>query len=260
MIPVAKPYDNLDERGWRYEEVILPNGRIELQTAPLSFEDYLNPQEYDYVPEDTFHNLVTSALTDMLRRYCTTHHPHLTVFSDLVFKNWGDSTLPNACPDVSVVPHVKEPNKRRRSFDVTSENARPILAIEVVSPHYRKADKERKPQLYTQMQIAEYLIFDQVEKNNDAVDEVIGYRLIRGEYEKITPDVDGLIPCYTVGLAFGLQNSQPIVIEISTGQKLLTSQAETEARQQAEWRVAELEARVIALEKEMKRLQGDSER
>lgn len=235
------------ERGWRYIPVTLPDGREALQKVLLTREDYLNPQEGDFVPEDTFHSQITRSLFDMLSRHFA-KTPAVTVFADLVIKWPG---LPNAAPDIAVIPNVKDPHRRRGSFNTAEEGAQPILAIEVVSPRYRKEDREDKVRRYEEAGVPEYLLFDQRPLRGQMVDEVLGYRLAAGRYRPIAPNEDGLILAETVDLWFGLEDGQPVIIEAESGERLLTSK-QLEARAEA------AQARLAELEAELKRLRGEA--
>jgi hypothetical protein len=175
---------------------------------------------------------------------------------DLVI-HWTPYRLPNSAPDVCVIPNVRDPDRRRGAFDVAEEDTQPILAIEVVSQHYRKEDRVDKVRRYEQAQVAEYVIFDRRWERGRYVDEVIGYRLDDGRYRPLLPNEDGVILCETVGLWLGLENGRPVIVDMDTGDRLLTSQ-ELEERAEAEARArAEAEARVATLEAELRRLRGE---
>lgn len=235
------------ERGWRYVRVALSDGREALQKVLLTREDYLNPQEGDFVPEDTFHSRVTHSLFDMLSRHFV-KTPAMTVFADLVIRWPG---LPNAAPDIAVIPNVKEPQLRRGSFNVAQEGTQPILAIEVVSPQYRKEDREDKVRQYEEARVPVYLLFDQRPLRGQMIDEVIGYRLAAGRYRPIAPNEDGLIFAETLDLWFGLENGWPVIVVAESGERLLTSE-QLEARAEA------AEARLAELEAELKRRRGEA--
>jgi hypothetical protein len=56
------------------------------------------------------------------------------------------------------------------------------------------------------------------------IEEVLGYRLVDGQYLPLTPDEDGRILFETVGLLIGLQQSRVVMEDAQTGERLLTSQ------------------------------------
>jgi Uma2 family endonuclease len=274
------------ERGWRYVRVKLPDGREVSQTVPLTPADFLNPQEGDVMPQRPFHAQATRDLADMLQtRYAG--NPAVTVFNDLIM-DWGIPGLPNPSPDVSIVPNVREPERERDGrFNVQKEGTRPILVIEVVSPQYRKEDREDKVAIYAKAGVHEYVIFDHRTRRGQGIDEALGYRLLENAYLPISPDEDGFVYCETVGLRMGLENGRVALIDGETGERLPThteavaraeaetARAETEAARaeteaaRAETEAAraeaeaaarkEAEARLAALEAELQRLRGSGE-
>ncbi len=253
------------ERGWRYVRVTLPDGREVSQTVPLTPADFLNPQEGDVMPQRPFHAQATRDLADMLQtRYAG--NPAVTVFNDLIM-DWDIPGLPNPSPDVSVVPDVREPERERGGrFNVQLEGTRPVLALEVVSPHYRKEDREDKVAIYAKAGIREYVIFDHRTRRGQGIDEVLGYRLLENAYLPMSPDEDGFVYCETVGLRMGLDNGRVVLIDGETGARLPThteavARADAEAAR-AETETAarkEAEARLAILEAELERLRGSGE-
>lgn len=59
---------------------------------------------------------------------------------------------------VYVVRGIRNKQQNRSRFVVKDEGVRPALVIEVVSPRYRKEDRETKVEQYERAQIQEYLI------------------------------------------------------------------------------------------------------
>lgn len=54
--------------------------------------------------------------------------------------------------------------------------------IEVVSPRYRREDREIKLKEYAQAKVQEYVIVDQRSQRRQVVEEVLGYRLVDGQF------------------------------------------------------------------------------
>jgi Uma2 family endonuclease len=265
-LPIIQPHFTVEEmlRGWRLVRVTLPDGTEALQTVLLTPDDYLNPQEGDHVPEDTFHSRFLGFLFEALTRHLKKTRPHFTVFKDLVIF-WANRALPNSSPDVWVAPNVPDPERRRGSFVEAEEGTRPILAIEVVSRQYRQQDRQAKVRLYQNAGIPEYIIFDQRTRGEEVLGEdVIGYRLVEGRYDVIVPDEDGLVLSETVGVWFGLERGRPLLVDAETGLQILLSDEVDDARAEAESRAeveaqarAEAERRLAELEAELKRLRGE---
>jgi Uma2 family endonuclease len=224
--------------------------------VPLTSEDFLNPQEGDVMPQAPFHDMATRDLENMLQAHFR-YQPNITIFRDLIM-NWGISGLKNPSPDISVVPNVRNPEAilHEGQFHVLAEETRPVLVIEVVSPHYRAEDREDKVEIYEQAGVLEYVILDRVRRRRQMVNEVLGYRLVRGIYRPITPNEDGLIECQTVGLRFGLEGARVVIEEIANGRRLRTHDEEVTAREQAEARAETAEARLAELEAELRLLRS----
>lgn len=211
----------LAERGWRREIITNPDGTTDYIQVPLTSEEFLHPQEGYHLPNSTFHDNAAGDAKDMLtRRYA--QDSETAVFRDLVIK-WDIPGLRDHCPDVYLVFGVKNKAQNRTEFVVAQEGARPGLIIEVVSPRYRKEDRQIKVQQYAQAKVQEYAIIDRRTQRGQVIEEVLGYRLMEGQYLPLTPDDDGRILCETVGLWIGLQDGRVVMEDAQTGKRLLTS-------------------------------------
>ncbi len=248
--------DELAERGYRRICMTLPDGSESCEYLPLTSEEFLHPAEGYIMPNNTFHADVVSDARDMLaRRYAD--DPHALVFHDVLI--WWDErgTRPH-CPDVCVVFGVRTKAEFRTRFVVPAEGVRPALIIEVVSPAYRKEDREVKVEEYEQEGVQEYVILDRRPQRGRVTYEVLGYRLARGRYRPIAPDDDGRILCQTVGLWISTSEGCIVLEDANSGERLLTSR-ELDARareldRQARELVdenAQLRARLEALEAEL---------
>jgi Uma2 family endonuclease len=231
----------LAECGWRLEVVTRPDGTTEYIKIPLTAAEFLHPQEGYRLPNSTFHDNIAGNAKDILtRRYAKTSD--VGVFRDLSVE-WDISDLGDHCPDTFVVFGLSNRERNRSKFIVADEGVRPCLIIEVVSPRYRKQDRETKVVEYTRARVQEYVIIDQRTYRGQVLEEVLGYRLVGGFYQPITPDEEGRILCDTVGVWIGLKDGQLVMEDAETGEQLKTS-LELEADNQA------LEAENQALEAE----------
>lgn len=258
--------DELADRGWRTAIVSRPDGTETFEKMPLTPEEFLHPEEGYRLPNSTFHETTCGDAKDLLdRRYA--NDPTAGVFRDLLIE-WDTPGLTKNSPDVFVAFGIEDKESNRRRFNVTRENARPALIIEVVSPEYRKQDREGKVEEYELAGVLEYVILDRVERRRQVSDEVIGYRLVRGRYRLITPDDQGRILCQTVGVWISLQDGQLVMEDAETGERLLTAQeldaarqaaeaqarAEQAAREAAEAKAADLAGQLQAAQAELERL------
>jgi hypothetical protein len=231
--PQLDTTSDIAECGWRWKEVIQPDGTVTTIQAPLSEEEFLHPQEGYHLPNSTFHDSVAGDAKDMLtRRYL--YDPEVGVFRDLVIK-WGIPDLGDHCPDTFVAFGIRDKEHNRTEFFVPQEGTCPSLIVEVVSPRYRKTDRETKVKHYAQAGVLEYVILDRRRQRHQTIDEVLGYRLVEGVYLPLTPDEDGLILFETVGLRMGLQEGHLIMVDARTEERLLTSlELEEQANQERE--------------------------
>ena len=94
-------------------------------------------------------------------------------------------------PDLMVVFGVKD--RHRRSWLAWEEGALPAVVVEFASPKTVKEDLGAKKDVYQQLGIPEYILFDP-EGDQLGPPRLRGYRLREGEYEPIDPDgEDGLV-------------------------------------------------------------------
>lgn len=211
----------LAECGWRTEIVTQPNGKTVTVKVPLTASEFLHPQEGYLLPNSTFHDDVAGDAKDMLtRRYANS--PDVAAFRDLLIR-WDITNLGEHCPDTFVAFGLQNKEQNRTKFIVGQEGVRPTFIIEVVSPRYRKEDRETKVVEYAKAKVQEYIVIDRRTYRKQVLDEVLGYRLVSGYYQPITPDEEGRILCETVGLWISLQDGRLIMEDAQTGQRLKTS-------------------------------------
>ncbi len=217
----TQKYDSqeLAERGWR---VVIDPEANDGSTIwiPLTSEQFLHPTEDCHLPNSTFHNEVAGHAEDVLnRRYAEDHT--VGVFRDLIVE-W-DTDQGDNCPDIFVAFGIKNKEINRSRFIVKNEGVRPGLIIEVVSPNYRKEDRETKVVQYAQAGVGEYIIVDRRKLRGKILEEVLGYRLVGSHYQPITPDEEGRILCESVGVFMSLREGSLVVEDTASGERLLSS-------------------------------------
>jgi Uma2 family endonuclease len=249
---------DLAECGWREETIVQPDGTTLTLQVPLTEEEYLHPQEDYHLPNSTFHDQTVSDAREMLTlRY--ENRSDVAVFHDLLIK-W-DIDLKDHSPDICVVFGIQDKQQNRETFVVVNEGVRPAFILEVVSPRYRRADRERKVVHYAVAGVEEYVIVDRRRYRGQILDEVLGYHLVSGHYQPITPDEEGRICCETVGLWVSLQQGRLVLEDTQTGERLLTP-AELRQRAQQESQRAEqerLRAEQESQRAEQERLRAEQE-
>jgi Uma2 family endonuclease len=211
----------LEACGWKLQEVIQPDGEVDFVMIPLTEEEFLHPQEGYRLPNSTFHGTIAGDLKDMLsRRYA--NRPDVGIFQDLLIC-W-DVDLGDHCPDGFVAFGIREKEQNLTQFRVEQEGVRPSLIVEVVSPCFRRTDRETKVMEYAIAGVQEYVICDRRRVRKQLVEEVLGYRLKGSHYQPISPDEEGRILCQTVGLWISLREGQIVLEDAETGERLKTSQ------------------------------------
>ena len=240
----------LTERGWKLVSQTLADGSVKDVPVPLTEFEFLHPEEGFHMPNSTFHDDISSNARDVLiRRYM--RDANTAVFRDLKIE-WDNPELFPHVPDVCVVMGIQSKGAERTSFMVAHEGVKPCLVIEVVSPKYRKADRETKVEEYELAGVQEYIIVDRLARRGQTTDELLGYRLVRGHYRPIAPDEEGRILCRTVGLYLSMRDGQLVMEDAETGERLLTAreweflaQDERLARAAAEERARLTEQRAL---------------
>jgi Uma2 family endonuclease len=255
LLPPVTPSKEVDDPFYYGHRVAITydkTGRKIFTYQPLKPEDFLDPQEGDHFVQGTLHHEDAGKAEDIFRRkHAAT--PHVLIAYDLKMV-WGIPGLPEPCPDVAVIPHVKDPDKPRQEFDVVREDTRPSFILEVVSPRYRDKDREDKVAIYEQAGIEEYVIIDSWLRDEKVAYEVLGFRLVDGEYVEIQPDPRGWIYSATNDVWIGVSEERDefFVVDAQTGERILLAneraeaaerQAQTEAAARAE---AEARARAEA--------------
>lgn len=104
------------------------------------------------------------------------------------------------CPDVFVVRGVKK--HKRRTFKVWEEQATPCAVIEVTSLSSRIDDLGTKKLVYEMLGVEEYFVFDPLGEYLKPT--LQGFRLARGQYQKIAPSQDGSFRSGTLSLVLHL--------------------------------------------------------
>ncbi|NJL66768.1 MAG: Uma2 family endonuclease [Oscillatoriales cyanobacterium RU_3_3] len=248
LAPHRHQTDDLAECGWRTEEIVQPDGSTAFEMIPLTEEEFLHPEEGYHLPNSTFHDRIAGDIKDILtRRYL--NDPTTAVFGDLIIR-WEIANFKDHCPDTCVVFNVQEKDRVRTEFLVNSEGTRPCLVVEVVSPRYRKADREIKVRQYARAGVQEYIIFDRRRVRNQVLDEVLGYRLIDNVYVPITPDDEGRILCETVGLLVGLHDGEVVVVDAQTQERLLRASELEQWAIHAQQQAAQAQQRATQAEEE----------
>ncbi len=177
---------------------------------------------------------------------------NITVYSDLKII-WGVDDLDEPAPDISVLRNVRDPEKARSSFHVRDEGTKPFFVMEVVSPRYRSQDIKKKPVIYREAGVSEYIIADPGLRGGKVSYTVSGYRLMGNRYVKIKPDSQGRIRSMTTGVLVGTAESgtRLVVYNALTGEEILS---DDERADQEKARADSAEEELMRLKAKMKAL------
>ena len=150
-------------------------------------------------------------------------------------------------PDVFVVRGV--PSHLRDSYLLWQEPKGPDFVLEVTSASTRREDEGRKRDVYAALGVEEYFLYDP--RGEYLAPPLKGYRLRAGEYRPlpaVTVLPGGVLSVRSEVLGLDLRDAcEERMLRLhdpATGQDLLTYREQAAAREAAEARVAELEARL----------------
>jgi Uma2 family endonuclease len=246
--PPSTPAKDADpfRYGWREVPRTLPDGRVEWEQVPLTLEDVLHPQEGDVIPERPYHSGERAYLYEVCKSRAD-RIPDGVIFSDCLI-NWGVAGMGNHSPDISVFTGLaKPPDDNEGIFPVADQGAQCVLALELVSPHTRTNDVDKKPDHYHRAGVRCYVIVDQEKEAGPR--KLLGYRHAPSGWEPMTPDAQGRLPLEPLGLLLGLRDNHVACYDADTGEEMGDYAQERKGRQAAEERVRQLEA-------ELQRLRG----
>ncbi len=243
-------------------------GKHKVERQALTREDVLHPREGDHVTQNTDHDKDCDYLCDVVRAQVR-QEPATVVYHDVLI-NWGIPGLGGHGPDLVLFRGLRDPQRRRDSFNVAEEGVRPELIIEVTSPSTRAGDLNDKVREYFQAQVPVYVILDEQFRRGQRRLRIIPYRRGPRAYRRQRLDARGWFWLEAVQLWLGQENGRAALYD-AQGHRLEgyvevveTLQREAEARRQAEQaRDREAEARQTAeqenarLQAELRRLRGE---
>ncbi len=241
--------------GWREIQQIDPDGCKQWVRVPLTPEDLLHPKKGDQILENTQQERDRGYLAAVLR-YRLSSNPRALVLSDCLV-DWGIPGLGNHSPDISVFDNVNDPEHRNwGTFRVAEEGAWPVLAIEIVSPdaHDRRVrdnDVVIKVREYYRAGVPLYVIVDQEREGRPR--QVVGYRRGARKYLRLRSDRRGRLLLEPVRLLLGLKDERVACWDADSGEEVGDLKTQAQARQAAEAALAEAQARLRALEAQLRR-------
>ena len=261
--PRAPSEQNLYRYGHRDVVTYDADGKSVWEMVPLTLEQCLHPEEIDYPLADQFHNDTVFRLFGALKAV-TADRPDAYVTSDMPH-SWGVEGLGHHRPDVAVTFGVFDQTFNPPNFYCAVEGTRPTVIVEVVSPSTRKNDvlDEKKVGHYRMAGIEWYVIVDREEEDDEP--RLVGRHLEGGAWVRMEPDAAGQlflpppvnaylrvrageVECVDArtGLLVAIGDTTPVRLERDAAER--RADAERQAREVAERQVAELLARLAALQ------------
>ena len=156
-------------------------------------------------------------------------------------------------PDVMVIKGVPS-QPERRSFKIWVEQAAPCFILEVTSKETADEDLEGKRLLYQRLGVHEYFLFDPLHEYLER--QLMGYRLVGGEYESLTPNDGGGLVSEELGVRLVPEEAQLSMFYLETGKAIPRPPEAYEQLAQSERRAKKAERRTKKLERELERLRA----
>lgn len=166
-----------------------------------------------------------------------------------VYYREGDPTKVVA-PDVFVVKGA--PRGDRRIYQVWKEGKAPDVVFELTSRSTRKEDWGTKKELYRELGVTEYFIFDPLEEYQEP--KLAGFRLGLWGYQQIEEEP---LTSQVLGLELRVEGEMLRLVDPTTGEKLLTPLEAQEARRMES--MARYRAEALAASEAEARRQAEAE-
>jgi hypothetical protein len=145
----------------------------------------------------------------------------------------------------------------RRIFKIWEEGRAPQALFEVTSKATRREDLRVKPDVYAQIGVSEYFLYDPTAEYLRP--PLQGYRLQSGKYVSIEANDRGQLLCEQLGITLELSGSALVLRDAKSGEKLPTSVEAAEAkRKESEAKHKKSEAK--RKESEAKRKESEAKR
>ena len=230
-----------------------------MAAIPLQREIHYPESDGQPMAESDLHrDVMTDLIHGLKARYI--REPNVYVGGNLLLYYVEGDPRKSVSPDVLVTWGIRK--GRRKTYRLWKEGRAPGFVIEVTSDTTRTEDLGKKKDLYLQLEVEEYILFDPL--GDYLHPRLQGHRLVLGRYQPIPLEADGSLLSRTTGLRLRIEGENLRLIDEATGERLLFAEeeraarlAERAARLAAEER-AEQEARARrALEEEVEHLRRE---
>ena len=229
---------------------------IETRTTILNKDDYAfllacadDTEESPWMVASDPHLLALQGFTVPFFLYVEEQRPDLYASSELAVRYpKPDGSVGTVGPDALA---AYAPRRVRNSFDVAREGAFPAFVLEIVSPESTRRDKQDKARLYGLLGAREYAIFDPLGADGR---QLWGFhRTERDVWVRWPSEAGGSLRSAVLGLSLEAVGSL-LRLRDSTGVLLPTASEMRTGWTRAEKARAAAEARIAALEAQLRRL------
>lgn len=222
---------------------------ISLFTPPaMTLDDGVVYPESDGKPmaETEAHILLMVTLIATLRNHFAARGNVYVIGNMFLYYQQGD---PKACvaPDVMVVKDV-DTRVSRRVFKSWEENALPCVTFELTSKGTANEDLRDKRALYQELGVREYFLYDPLHEY--LPNQLMGFRLVQGEYEAIRLDDTGSMISAELGMRLVPEGKLLALFDLATGSRVPTPEETHELWEQARHDVEQLRLEVGQAQKE----------
>lgn len=223
-----------------------------MAAIPLQREVYYPESDGKPMAESDLHREV---MTDLIHALKTRYigEPNVYVAGNLLLYYVEGDPRKSVAPDVLVTWGI--PKGHRKTYLLWKEGRAPGFVIEVTSDSTRTEDLGKKKDLYLQLGVEEYILFDPL--GDYLHPRLQGYRLVLGRYQPAPLEADGSLLSRTTGLRLRIEGQNLRLIDEMTGERLLFVEEERVARLAAEERAVQEARARRALEEEIERLRRE---
>jgi Uma2 family endonuclease len=219
-----------------------------MAAIPLEDEIYYPDSDGEPLAETQLHFEEIVYLVEALQeRFRET--PDVFVAGDLLFyyqKGRRDAVV---APDVFMVRGISK--ELRRKYLLWEEREVPCFVTEVTSDSTRRKDVSIKKDLYQDLGVQEYFLFDPY---GDYLDPSLqGFRLVDGRYRPVRADSRGALVSATTGISFRADGNRLRLKDAATGTPLLRREETTDALRRETAARRALEEEVARLRRELGR-------
>ena len=167
-------------------------------------------------------------------------------------------------PDAFIVKQA-DPG-RRRTYKAWEEGKGPDVVFEITSRSTWREDTMSKFDKYRRLGVPEMFLYD---PSGDCLEPpLLGYHLIRGEYERLEPEMEGWLHSQELEARLIVERGDLVIYDVRDGRRWLTAAEfeETRRRQEEAARRMEetarqaAEAKAAELEMELQRLREQLDR